>query len=86
MDWLEALQLITEDQTELLLSEKQLALWRWVGTLPDGVFSPKMAAESLGFPPRTVAEIIKKLTAMNKLERLGEGRGTRYRVLDRSFT
>ena len=38
------------------------------------------AVEALGFPPRTVEAIIKKLTDMRHLERLGEGRATRYRV------
>ncbi len=76
-----ALQLLEADQTELLLSEKQLALWQWANTLPDGLFSPRMAVEATGFPVRTVEAIIKKLSDMNKLERLGEGRGTRYRLV-----
>jgi Fic family protein len=75
-----ALQLLEEDQTELLLSEKQLALWQWVHALPDGVFSPRMAVTALDFSVRTVEQIIKKLTAMDKLERIGQGRGTRYRL------
>ncbi len=75
-----ALQLLEEDQTELLLSEKQLALWQWVNALSDGIFSPRMAVTALGFSVRTVEQIIKKLSVMNKLERLGEGRGTRYRL------
>jgi Fic family protein len=75
-----ALQLLEDDQTELLLSEKQLALWQWVNTLPTAIFSPRMAVDALGFPARTVAENIKKLTEMDKLERIGEGRGTRYRL------
>lgn len=75
-----ALQLLEEDQTELLLSEKQLALWQWARAVPDGIFSPRMAVAATGFPVRTVEDIIKKLAAMNKLERVGVGRGTRYRV------
>ena len=74
------LQLLEEDQTELMLSEMQLALWRWAQTVPDGVFSPRMAVEATGFPVRTVEDIIKKLTSLNKLDRAGLGRGTRYRV------
>jgi Fic family protein len=73
-----ALRLLEEDQTELLLSEKQLAVWRWIQTLPDGLFSTRMAVSATGFPVRTVEQIIKKLLTMRKLERLGEGRGTRY--------
>ncbi len=75
-----ALRLLEEDQTELMLSEKQLALWHWAQIVQDGIFSPKMAVEATGFPVRTVEDIIKKLTGMDKLERVGAGRGTRYRV------
>jgi Fic family protein len=75
-----ALRLLEEDQTELMLSEKQLALWRWAQSVSGGIFSPKMAVEATGFPVRTVEDIIKKLRAMDKLERVGAGRGTRYRV------
>jgi Fic family protein len=75
-----ALQLLEEDQTEILLSEKQLTLWKWAQAVTDGIFSPKMAVEATGFPARTVEDIIKKLTSMNKLERMGAGRGSRYRL------
>ncbi len=75
-----ALQILDEDQTELLLSEKQLAVWRWIHTLADGVFTTRMAVSATGFPVRTVEHIIKKLMTMDRLERLGEGRGTRYRL------
>jgi len=75
-----ALRLLEDDQTELLLSEKQLALWQWVNGLPDGTFSPRMAVEALAIPARTVEQIIKKLVSMNKLDRMGQGRGTRYRL------
>lgn len=77
----EALAIIQEDQTEHLLSEKQLALWQWVQTRNELAFSRKDAIEALGFPPRTVEAIIKKLTQMKRLERIGEGRATRYRTI-----
>jgi hypothetical protein len=35
-------------------------------------------------PPRTIESIIKKLLALKKIERLGEGRSCRYRVKDAS--
>jgi len=75
-----ALQLLEEDHTELLLSEKQLAVWQWAQTVEGGMFSPRMAVEATSFPVRTIEDIIKKLATMNKLERVGAGRGTRYRV------
>lgn len=74
-----ALVLIQEDQIENLLSEKQLALWQWVQTRNVPEFSRKDAIDALGFPPRTVEAIIKKLVGLKRLERIGQGRGTRYR-------
>lgn len=75
-----ALTVVQEDRVENLLSEKQLALWQWAQTRNAPEFSRKNAIEALGFPPRTVEAIIKKLVDLKRLERIGEGRGTRYRL------
>ncbi len=76
----QALAILEGDSFEYLLSEKQLALWQWASSLPEREFSRKAAVEALGFPIRTVEEIIRKLATMGKLQRVGEGRATRYRV------
>lgn len=76
-----ALALIEEDRIENLLTEKQLTLWQWAQARNEAAFSRKDAIEALGFPPRTVEAIIRKLVDLGRLERLGEGRGTRYRVV-----
>ena len=78
----QAQQLLESEQFEYLLSEKQLALWQWAQTLNSEAFSRKDAIQALGFPGRTIEAIIKKLVGMKKLERLGQGRATRYRVVD----
>ena len=78
----QAQQLLEGEQFEYLLSEKQLALWQWAQTLNSEAFSRKDAIQALGFPGRTIEAIIKKLVGMKKLERLGQGRATRYRVVD----
>jgi Fic family protein len=72
--------LLESDQIEYLLSEKQLALWKWAQGLPSRGFSRGDAINALGFPPRTVEQIIKKLLDLKKLERFGRGRATRYRL------
>ena len=38
------------------------------------------AIAALGFPARTIEEIIKKLVKLNRLERIGEGKATRYKI------
>lgn len=76
-----AVALIEEDTIEALLSEKQLALWQWAQARAEPTFSRKNAIEALGFPPRTVEAIVKKLLDLKRLERVGQGRGTRYRLV-----
>lgn len=78
---IQALALIQGDRIENLLSEKQLALWQWAQTRNAPEFGRKDAVEALGFPPRTVEAIVKKLLDLKRLERIGAGRSTRYRLL-----
>jgi Fic family protein len=78
----QALAFIEQDNVEALLSDKQLQLWQWAQTRNAAEFGRKDAVEALGFPPRTVEAIIKKLEGLKRLQRIGEGRGTRYRVLN----
>jgi len=78
----QAVKILEGDHFEYLLSEKQLELWRWATGLPEREFTRKSAMEALEFPARTVESIIKKLRDLKRLERLGEGRATRYKVRD----
>ena len=76
-----ALKILQSETIEHLLSEKQLALWQWAQNLSKKEFARKDAIEALGFPPRTVESIIKKLLDFKKLVRIGEGRGIKYEVV-----
>ena len=78
----EALALIREDRIENLLSEKQLALWEWAQTRTEPTFSRKDAVTALGFPPRTIEASIKKLVDLKRLQKVGQGRATRYRIVN----
>lgn len=78
----EALKLLEADNIEDLLSPKQLALWHWVLARSEKEFSRKEAVEALGLPERTVEAIIKKLFEMKKLQRLGQGKATRYKLVE----
>ena len=75
----QALKVIEEDNIEFLLSEKQLALWEWARK-KTGEFSRMDAIAALGFPPRTVEAIIKKLLDFKRLQKLGQGKATRYKL------
>jgi len=76
----QALSIIGGDNIEYLLSEKQLKLWQWVNN-KCSEFSRKQAVEALEFPQRTVESIIKKLLDLKRLERHGQGRAIRYRLI-----
>ncbi len=77
-----SLTLLEGDNLEYLLSSKQLALWQWVEQ-NNVEFSRFDAIKALGFPARTTESIIKKLLDLNCVERLGQGRATRYRIKKR---
>lgn len=72
--------ILESDQFEYLLSEKQLTFWKWAQGLESKEFNRGDAIAALGFPPRTIEQIMKKFLDMNKLEQLGQGRATRYRI------
>jgi Fic family protein len=72
-----ALDLLSRDNVEKFLSEKQTLVWQYA--LSRDSFQRSDAISATGLKPRTVEESIKKLVRMNKLEKIGEGRATRYR-------
>jgi Fic family protein len=78
----EALRLLEADNIEDLLSQKQLALWQWALENKGEEFARKDVVKALGFSERTVESIIKKLLDMNRLQRLGQGKATRYKVIE----
>jgi len=77
----QALTLLETGDIGYLLSAKQLSLWQWALKNEFLEFSRKDAVKALGFPERTVESIIKKLLMMKRLQRLGEGPATRYKVI-----
>ena len=76
----QALKIIEGNNIEYLLSEKQLDVWKWINN-KGSAFSRKDAIEALGLPERTVESIIKKLVDLKAIERLGQGRATRYKLI-----
>jgi uncharacterized membrane protein len=47
---------------------------RWV------VITPKELSDTLGIPRPTINQVLNRLLDLGKIERIGLGRGTRYRV------
>lgn len=74
-----SLKLLTKENVEDFLSEKQLQVWQYA--LSISVFQRGDAIVATKLNPRTVEESIKKLLRMNKLKKIGEGKATRYEVI-----
>lgn len=74
-----AVELSQKERIEVLLSEKQLAVWHFI--LEKKETTPKEIREALNMPTVTILQVLNKLLDMKKIERLGAGRSTRYRVV-----
>jgi len=74
----QALVLMTEEPTEIFLSELQLQVWEYANSCET--FSRKEIVDATGLNPRTVDHTLRKLVEMNKIERFGQARATRYRL------
>ena len=74
-----ALDLFSEENVEKLLSPRQLEVWQY---MQDAIeVTPRELAEKLGIPRPTINQVLDKLLDLEKIERLGFGRGTRYRMI-----
>lgn len=74
-----SIKLLTKEDIEKFLSEKQLTVWNFIKT--KEVFQRADVIRATSLKPRTIEEIIKKLLRMKKIEKLGEGKATRYRLV-----
>ena len=74
----QANQLLSAQKLEASLSPKQLLVWRYLQTVTEA--SPGQISQATGVARSTVAQAISKLLGLNQLERLGQGRATRYRL------
>ena len=72
-----AVELVSKENIEKLLSPKQIAVWEYLQTVEEA--SPKDISQNTGVALPTVAQALGKLIRLKKVERLGLGRGTRYR-------
>lgn len=74
-----AIALLSEENIEKILSVKQLTVWKYFQTVEET--TPKEIVQQTKISRPTVNQIIDKLIRLKKIERLGQGRSTRYRKL-----
>ncbi|MBI2430755.1 MAG: Fic family protein [Candidatus Levybacteria bacterium] len=75
----DAILLLSSENLETILSNKQLAVWNYLQGVPQA--SPKDLADKTGIARPTVNKITLRLLQLKKIERLGLGRSVRYRKL-----
>ena len=74
-----AIDLFSTETIEKTLSEKQLVVWEYLQKV--GEASPRELSQNTGVARPTINQIMEKLIGFKKVERLGLGRSTRYRVI-----
>lgn len=74
-----AVGLLESEQVEKLLSLKQLSVWDYLQTVPEATPSEISTKTKVARP--TVNQALTKLLNLKRIEKIGSGRGTRYRKL-----
>lgn len=74
-----AIELLSAENIDKLLSPKQLAVWKYLQTIDEA--SPGEISDNAKVARPTVNQALEKLLRLKKVERIGLGRTTRYRRL-----
>ncbi|MFA5162806.1 MAG: Fic family protein [Elusimicrobiales bacterium] len=74
-----AVELLSQENIEKILSGKQLAIWQYLQTVRDA--SPGEMAKATKVARPTVNQALDKLLRLKRIERIGLGRSTRYRKI-----
>ncbi len=72
-----AVDLLSKENIEKLLTKKQLAVWQYLESVDEA--TPLEIADKTKVAHPTVRQALNKLMRLKKVERIGQGRSTRYR-------
>ena len=72
-----AIELLSKENIEKILSPKQLAVWHYLETVSEA--TPGEIAKVAGVARPTVSQALDVLLRLKKIERIGQGRTTRYK-------
>lgn len=75
-----AVELVADDNFEKLLSPIQQSVWVYLQRVNEA--TPLTLANELQIPRSTVSQVLNKLLQLQKIERIGMGRATHYRVVN----
>ena len=76
-----AVELLSAENIEKLLSPKQLAIWQYLRSVDEA--TPMEISKKTGVVRPTVNQALGRLLSFKKIERIGLGRSTRYRLIQR---
>lgn len=74
-----AVALLSQETVEQILSKKQLAVWNYLQTVPEA--TPLAITQNTKIARRTINQALNKLLRLQKIIRIGEGSGIRYKKL-----
>ncbi len=75
----QAIELLSHENIERLLSPKQLAVWSYLASVVEA--TPADIAKTAEVARPTVSQALDVLLRLKKVERIGQGRATRYRKI-----
>jgi Fic family protein len=75
-----AIDLLSRENIEKILSPKQLAVWQYIEQTKEATTGGEIA-QATGVTRVTVSQALDVLLRLKKIERLGQGRTTRYRKI-----
>jgi len=76
-----AVDLLSEENVEKLLTLKQMAVWQYLQEV-DKLVTPMEIAKKTKVLQPTVRQALNKLMRLKKIERIGQGRSTGYRKIN----
>ena len=74
----EAISLMSQEFIEDILSNKQIAVWQYLQSIDEA--TNKQIAKATKIAYATVRQALSKLLELKKIERVGMGRSSRYRM------
>ena len=74
-----AIQLLSKESIDKILSPKQLVVWKYLQGVDEA--APREIGKKTKVARPTVKQVLSKLLALKKIERVGLGRTTRYRKI-----
>ncbi len=74
-----AIQLLSKESIDKILSPKQLVVWKYLQGVDEATPGEIITKTKVARP--TVKQVLSKLLALKKIERVGLGRTTRYRKI-----